>query len=97
MIPARRPPYRYKHPDETRVLTFDFSKKLLGNAQITGEATFTSDQGVTVSSGLVAHPTVTCLVGGGVLGQKYSISCRMSATNGEVLALTVLLGIENAN
>jgi hypothetical protein len=97
VIPKRPLPYRYKQPDEVRTLTFDFSKKLLAGAQITGAATLTAEPGVTVSAGFVSHPTVTCLVSGGTLREKYQIRCRVGATNGEVLSLAMTLGIEIAN
>ncbi|HQR20038.1 MAG TPA: hypothetical protein PKV98_04175 [Burkholderiaceae bacterium] len=80
-----------KTPDEVKLVTFDFSSEAATGATLsnpTVEVTSViSGSGVvgdiTAASVTVASQTVTALIGGGVSGTKYRLTCVVDASNGE--------------
>ena len=90
-------PYRWKQPDEVRTLTFDFARKLVSGATLTGTPTVVAQTGLTVGAGTIAGSTVSAQVSGGTLGSEYKVTCRCGVSNGDVLELDVMIRVAEEN
>ena len=90
-------PVRTKQPDEIRTIPFDFGPKLGVGAQLTGSPTTVAEAGITVVGSAIAAPVVNVQVSGGALGTTYKVTCKIGATNGDLLELDVNLRIAEEN
>jgi hypothetical protein len=89
---------RTKRADETVSLTFDFGPMLVPPSTLTGTPTVDAAPGVSVIPGeTIAEALVTIQVSGGTTGDDYSVVCVMSASNGDVHGLEVVLLIRDEN
>lgn len=89
---------RTKRPAETCSYTFDFTLPLVTGSTLTGAATVTPATGLTVAGGpTVATPFVTVQLTGGVAGNDYPVTCRISATNGDLHELEAVILVRDEN
>lgn len=93
-----------KTPAEVKLVTFDFSSEaatgaVLSNATVEASSVV-SGAGVvgdiTVTSITVTDQTVSALVGGGVSGTKYRLTCTVDADNGETHQIDKDLPVKNS-
>jgi hypothetical protein len=90
-------PVRTKQPDEIRTVPFDFAPKLASGVVLTGAPTTFAAAGVTIVGATVVGAQVLVQVSGGTLATTYKVTCRIGATNGDVLELDVNLRIAEEN
>jgi hypothetical protein len=92
-----------KTPDETKVLTFDFSPEANPTSTLTGptvtksllSGTDTAAANLTLGSAAVSGLTVSLLVAGGLDGSAYKLVCKVSASNSEVHEISASLGVSS--
>jgi hypothetical protein len=89
---------RTKRDDETVSITFDFAPMLVPTTTLTGTPTIVAETGLAVlGGGSVSDATVTVQVRGGTTGDDYALACVMSASNGDVHGLEVVILIRDEN
>lgn len=81
-------PFRFKQPGEERLVTFDYTTKLLAGDSIASVVAL-DPAGLTASGTSIVGATVTVLISGGTDGVSYRVSCRVATAQGETLELDV--------
>ena len=91
-----------KTPSEVKLVTFDFATEAVAGIAL---STPTVDKAVlsgtdpaaanlTVGAAMVSGLTVLCLVGGGLAGVVYQLTCTVTAANGEVHQILARLAVD---
>ena len=90
MLPARR-----KQPTETRTLTFYFTEKLASGDTVASLTSLTASAGLTVGSGSLSSNRVTVQASGGTAGNDYTVQCRVTTTQADILELDVTVEVRD--
>ena len=90
-------PVRVKQPDEIRTLTFDFTHKKVPGTTLASPLVIAESGLTVVGAPTLADPLVMGQVSGGTLGVTYKVTCRVTASNGDVLELDVLIRVVEEN
>lgn len=74
-----------KQPNEVLDFAFEYSEWLANKPGVL-PASFVviADPGITVVSSLIQNARVSVVISGGVSGQKYKLTCRLTTNNGLV-------------
>lgn len=90
-------PVRVKQPAEVVTIPFEYAPCLLEGTTLTGSPTATADAGLSVLGSSVSGTRCLVQVSGGTLGVTYKVTCKISATNGDLHELDVNLRIAEEN
>jgi len=83
-------PTYVKDPDETRRFGVDWSAPLAVNsATISSVAWSAAPSGLTLSGESNDSTTASTLVAGGTLGSAYTLTCRATMSDGQILDFTL--------
>lgn len=90
-------PVRVKQPDEIRTLTFDFARKRVPGTTLSAPVLLAEAGLTVVGSPSIAEALVIGQISGGTLGSTYKVTCRVTASNADVLELDVNIRVAEEN
>lgn len=93
-----------KTPSEVKLVTFDFTTEAVAGVVLSNptvdkaviSGTDPAAASLTVGTAMVSGLTVLCLVGGGLAGVVYQLTCTVTAANGEVHQILARLAVDAA-
>lgn len=85
----------FKYTGESRLVNFDFTRKVITGAIISSPSVSAAPAGLTLGSPSLSGMVVQTMVSGGIDRATYVVTAQVGVDNGEILVLKALVTISD--